>query len=143
MTRRFTEAERSEIWDRIQAGATPASVAAAFGRFPSAIRKVQEVSGGVRPAPRRRREVALSIAEGEEISRGLAVEQSCRAMRRQAGTSSVDRAACGRHIQQSGPPWVRKVPEVSRRPRTRSPAAPTPSARQRSQKRDLTVRPKS
>jgi IS30 family transposase len=85
MTRRFTEAERSEIWDRIQAGATPASVAAAFGRFPSAIRKVQEVSGGVRPAPRRRREVALSIAEREEISRGLAVEQSCRAIAAKLG----------------------------------------------------------
>ncbi len=58
--RRFTEAETTEIRDRIEAGQTPASVAATFGRYPSAIRALQQVSGGPRPAPRHRRLSALS-----------------------------------------------------------------------------------
>jgi hypothetical protein len=50
--RAFTESERIEIWDRIEAGQTPASVAAVVGRYPSAIRALQQASGGVRPEPR-------------------------------------------------------------------------------------------
>ncbi len=44
--RRFTPAERNEIWDRIEAGHSVAAVAAALGRFPSAVRAVQGASGG-------------------------------------------------------------------------------------------------
>ena len=69
--RAFTESEKTEIWDRIEAGQTPASVAAVFGRYPSAIRALQQASGGVRPAPRRRRAGSLRLSEREEISRGL------------------------------------------------------------------------
>jgi hypothetical protein len=69
--RAFTESEKTEIWDRIEAGQTPASVAAVFGRYPSAIRALQLASGGVRPEPRRRRAGSLSLSEREEISRGL------------------------------------------------------------------------
>ncbi|MGP8159775.1 MAG: helix-turn-helix domain-containing protein, partial [Candidatus Dormibacteria bacterium] len=78
--RRFTEAERAEIWDRLEAGASPASVAAVFSRYPSAVRAVQLASGGVRPAPRRRRAGALDLVEREEISRGLSAGMSLRAI---------------------------------------------------------------
>jgi hypothetical protein len=50
----FTESEKTEIWDRIGAGQTPASVAAVLGRYPSAIRALQQASG-VRPERRRSR----------------------------------------------------------------------------------------
>lgn len=69
--RAFTGAEKAEIWDRIAAGQTPASVAAVFGRYPSAIRALQQASGGVRPAAKRRRAGSLTMLEREEISRGL------------------------------------------------------------------------
>jgi hypothetical protein len=48
MARRFTEAERTEIWERLALGQSGSMVARAFGRFPSAIYAVQRVTGGVR-----------------------------------------------------------------------------------------------
>jgi len=39
---------------------------------PSTVRDLLHRTGGIRPAPRRRRELRLSLAEREEISRGLA-----------------------------------------------------------------------
>jgi IS30 family transposase len=74
--RRFTESEKAEIWDRIEAGESVRSVAVAFGHFPS---------GGSRPRARRRRELALSAAEREEISRGLAARQSSRTIAAKLG----------------------------------------------------------
>ncbi len=76
--RRFTESEKTEIWDRIEAGETVRAVAIAFGHFPSAVRGMVQQTGGTRPARRRAREIALTLAEREEISRGLAAKQSCR-----------------------------------------------------------------
>jgi IS30 family transposase len=78
--RAFTESEKTEIWDRIEAGQTPASVAAVFGRYPSAIRALQLASGGVRPGLRRRRAGSLSLSEREEISRGLSAGHPLRAI---------------------------------------------------------------
>jgi hypothetical protein len=72
--RPFTQAETAEIWDRIAAGHSPAAVAAVFGRYPSAIRALQQSTGGVRPLGRCRREGSLDLAEREEISRGLAAQ---------------------------------------------------------------------
>jgi IS30 family transposase len=91
--RRFTEPEKAEIWDRIEAGETVRSVALAFGRFPSAVRAMVMRSGGARPKPRRIRALGLSAAEREEISRGLAARQSCRAiaMRLARAPSTVTR----------------------------------------------------
>ncbi|TMB91770.1 MAG: IS30 family transposase, partial [Chloroflexi bacterium] len=78
MGRRFTDAERTEIWDRLALGESGRAVAITFGRFPSAIYAVQRVTGGVRPAARRRRKDALTLTEREEISRGLASKETCR-----------------------------------------------------------------
>jgi len=78
--RRFTEAEKAEIWDRVKAGESVRSVAIAFSRFPSAIASLQRRTGGARPRSRQPRISALSLGEREEISRGLASKQSCRAI---------------------------------------------------------------
>jgi IS30 family transposase len=83
--RAFTESEKTEIWDRIEAGQTPASVAAILGRYPSAIRALQQASGGVRPEPRRRRAGSLSLSEREEISRGLSAGHPLRAIAGELG----------------------------------------------------------
>ena len=78
--RRFTDTEKAEIWDRLEAGESMRSVALAFDRFPSAIRSLGLRTGGSRPAARKVREFGLTLAEREEISRGLAAKQSCRAI---------------------------------------------------------------
>jgi len=74
--RRLSEAERSEIWDRFEAGESLRSINHQLGRPPSTIR-THVVSGGFRrplPAvewsPQR-----LSLSEREEISRGLAADE--------------------------------------------------------------------
>lgn len=97
--RRFTEAERAEIWDRIEAGQSPRSVAISMGRFPSAIEMMQRVTGGVRPQRRHRRETGLSLSEREEISRGLAARESCRAI---AGRLDRAPSTITREVERNG-----------------------------------------
>jgi IS30 family transposase len=87
--RRFTDAERNEIWDRIAAGHSVAAVAAAFNRYPSAIRAVVRATGGVRPSTRRRSDRALTLCEREEISRGLSANQPCRVIATRLGPSAL------------------------------------------------------
>jgi IS30 family transposase len=99
--REFSEAERTEIWDRLEAGESAASVAATLGRFPSAIYKFQEPTGGVRPATRRRREGSLCLAEREEISRGLAAELS---LRRIAASLHRTPSTISREVLRNGGP---------------------------------------
>lgn len=78
--REISAVERREIWDRIAAGESVNSIAISMGRYPSAIRKHQELSGGVRPRASSRSARSLSIEEREEISRGLAAGESMRAI---------------------------------------------------------------
>ncbi|WP_080737917.1 IS30 family transposase [Rhodococcus fascians] len=51
------------------------------------VRRLLSVYGGIRPAPRRRREGHLTVAEREEISRGIAAGDSARTIAEQLGRS--------------------------------------------------------
>jgi len=78
-TRRYySEAEKSEMWDRWQKGESLNSIARHFGRSHSSIQGVFAPTGGRRPPPRCRSRRALSLAEREEISRGVVAGQSLR-----------------------------------------------------------------
>jgi len=79
---RYTEEQKSLMWDRWQKGETLGSIARLFGRYHSSIERILAASGGIRPAPRRRSPCCLSISEREEISRGIATGQSIRAIAR-------------------------------------------------------------
>jgi IS30 family transposase len=121
MARRFTEAERTEIWERLTKGESGSMVARAFGRFPSAIYAVQRVTGGVRPAERRRRKDALTLTEREEISRGLASRETYRtiAVRLHRAPSTVCREVrrnAGR-AQYRACPAERRALQVAHRPK--------------------------
>ncbi len=76
MSRRFTEAEIAEVWERRKAGEPTRSIARRLGRNGSSIRRLFEDAGGVPPAPRRRAERHLTLLEREEISRGVAAGDS-------------------------------------------------------------------
>ncbi len=75
---RFTETERSVVWDRWQAGDANRLIGRDLGRSAASIRAFVESWGGVRPQPRRRSPRHLSLLEREEISRGVAAGDSLR-----------------------------------------------------------------
>jgi IS30 family transposase len=78
MSRRFTEAEIADVWERRKAGEPTRSIARRLGRNGSSIRRLFEDAGGVSPAPRTRAVRHLSLHEREEISRGVARGESLR-----------------------------------------------------------------
>ncbi len=80
--RGFTAAEKTELWDRWQRGESLNAIGRAFGKPSSSIYFQLSPRGGIRPAPRRRSRLALSLIERETISRGLAADQSARSMAR-------------------------------------------------------------
>ena len=86
--RGFTAAEKAELWDRWRRGESLKSIGRAFGKPSSSIYNQVAPHGGIRPAPRRRSRLALTLSEREEISRGVAVHQSCRSMARLLGRSA-------------------------------------------------------
>jgi IS30 family transposase len=78
--RRFSPADEDEIWARLQAGHGARPTARALGLTAGGVRAYLVRCGGIRPAPRRRSPGRLSLAEREEISRGLAAGLSLRSI---------------------------------------------------------------
>jgi len=76
----YTETDKSLMWDRWQKGESLHSIARLFDRHHSSIQSVLSRTGGIRPVPRRRSRSALTLAEREEISRGLVTGQSFRSI---------------------------------------------------------------
>ena len=76
----YTEAQKALMWDRWQKGETMASIARLFDRGHSSIQGIFAETGGIRPAPRRRSRFALTLADREEISRGVVAGHSIRSI---------------------------------------------------------------
>jgi IS30 family transposase len=70
--------EKSELWRRWKAGQSLHEIGRAFGKSHASIRCVVALHGGFVPAVRRRSRLALSLAEREDISRGIAGGASLR-----------------------------------------------------------------
>jgi len=85
MTRRFTDAERKTIWDLREAGIPVKRIARHLGRQNSSLRRFIADAGGKRLKPRERSELRLSLAERQEISRGLAAGLSIRSIATELG----------------------------------------------------------
>src|SRR5450830_936592 len=85
--RGFSAAEKTELWERWQRGESLKAIGRAFGKPSSSIYCQVAPHGGIRPAPRRRSRLALTLPEREEISRGIAAHQSARSMARLLGRS--------------------------------------------------------
>lgn len=79
----FTEKQKAEIWDRWQRGESMSSIGRLFDRNSSSIYPLLARTGGIRPPERRRSRLAMTLAEREEISRGLRAKQSLRSIARQ------------------------------------------------------------
>lgn len=89
----FTDAQKVEIWDRWQRGESMSSIGRGFDRESSSIYPLLSRTGGIRPPQRRRSRLALSLAEREEISRGLESRLSLRCIARllQRSPSTISR----------------------------------------------------
>lgn len=83
----FTEGQKSQMWDRWLKGESLHQIARLFDRPHSSVRRVLAESGGIRPPARRRAERALSLAEREEISRGVVSGRSIRSIATVLGRS--------------------------------------------------------
>ena len=78
--RRISAVESAELWERWKTGEGLRSIGRSFGRTSSCIFNHIRYSGGIRPPSRRRSPLALTLAEREEISRGLVAGRSLRSM---------------------------------------------------------------
>ena len=92
----FTSEQKSEIWDRWQRGESMSSIGRSFDRGSSSIYPLLSRTGGIRPPPRHRSKLALTLSEREEISRGIVAERSIRSMASHLGRSpsTVSREVC-------------------------------------------------
>jgi IS30 family transposase len=97
--RGFTAAEKTELWDRWQRGESLRAIGRAFGKPSSSIYHQLSPHGGIRPASRRRSRLALTLSEREEISRGIAGQQSTLSMARLLGRSP---STVSREISRNG-----------------------------------------
>jgi len=97
--RGFTTAERTELWDRWQRGESLKAIGRAFGKPSSSIYYQLSPHGGIRPPPRRRSRLALTLSEREEISRGIVAEQSIRSMAVSLGRSP---STVSREVRRNG-----------------------------------------
>jgi transposase, IS30 family len=70
--------DKREIWSRWKAGETLHEIGRAYGKCHNAIRAVLLPRGGIPPLARRRSRLALTFAEREDISRGMASGSSLR-----------------------------------------------------------------
>jgi len=85
VAQRLSEAEKAEIWDRLERGEPIRVVARGMGRAWSSIREYVMGCGGRRPRPGGRSARNLSLGEREEISRGLAAGDSLRGIAARLG----------------------------------------------------------
>ena len=90
---RLSLTERSEIWRRWKQGQSLHEIGRAFGKPHNSIRCLLLPRGGIPPAARRRSPLSLTLAEREDISRGIASGSSLReiASRLDRATSTVSR----------------------------------------------------
>jgi IS30 family transposase len=95
----FTASQSTEVWDRWQRGEGLTAIGRLLGKSSSSIFSHLKPYGGIRPRVRRRSERALSLVEREEISRGIAADESIRTI---AGRLSRSPSTVGREISRNG-----------------------------------------
>jgi len=105
---RFSEEERKTIWDMREKGVPVKRIAKHLDRQNSSLRRFIVDHGGTRPTARERSELRLSLAEREEISRGLAAGLSIRAIA--AGLERSPSTVCREVNANGGRPKYRALP---------------------------------
>src|SRR5210317_1460704 len=76
----YTDEQKKEMWDRWQKGESMNAIGRLFDRSHSSIQGILSKMGGLPPAPRKRSRLSLTLAEREEISRGVVAGHSLRSI---------------------------------------------------------------
>ena len=87
----LSAAQKAELWQRWKEGQSLSEIGRALGKHAGSIHGVLSSNGGFIPPVRRRSRWALTLAEREEISRGMATARSIRQIADYARSSAVDR----------------------------------------------------
>jgi IS30 family transposase len=95
----YTQPQIAQMWDRWQEGVSLNEIGRMFDRGHSSVQRILAETGGIRPPQRRRSRRALSLAEREEISRGIVAGRSLRSI-----ASSLGRApsTVSRELRRNG-----------------------------------------
>lgn len=81
----WSPAQRAEVWARWKAGESTVKIGRAVGKEGGSVFALLATQGGIARPPRHRAAQALTSAEREQISRGVATAQAIRAMARELG----------------------------------------------------------
>ena len=112
----YSDAQKALMWDRWQQGDSMHAIARLFDRGHGSIQRILAETGGIRPPPRSRSRLSLTLAEREEISRGVVAGRSIRSIATSLGRapSTVSREVnrnCGRRYYRANKAdqaaWVR------------------------------------
>ena len=95
----FTAAQSADLWERWKKGEGLKSIGRVLGKSSSSIFSHLSPSGGIRPLARRRSGRGLTLAEREEISRGIVAGRSVRSMARALARSP---STVSREIRRNG-----------------------------------------
>jgi hypothetical protein len=82
------EARKKELWERWKAGESISDIARLLKKPPGSIHSILKANGGIAPPQRCRPRCSLTLAEREEISRGLAAGDSMHAIATRLGRSA-------------------------------------------------------
>src|SRR5210317_121082 len=97
--RYYSEADKALMWNRWQKGDSLHTIGRLFERSHTSVRRILAETGGIRPSPRSRSRLALSLAEREEISRGIVAGHSIRSIAQTVGRAP---STVSRELQRNG-----------------------------------------
>ena len=89
----YSDSQKALMWERWKQGWTLHEIGKLFDRPHTSIHNILALTGGIRPADRRRAATALTLAEREEISRAIVSGESIRsiAARLERAPSTISR----------------------------------------------------
>ena len=105
----LSDDQKIELWRRWQDGQNLSEIGLALCRHAGSIHGVLSARGGIAPAARRRSAFALTLAEREEISRGLVAGQSIRSLAASLGRSA---STVSREIARNGGAKIYRASEA-------------------------------
>ena len=106
---RLSPAERLELERRVREGATHREAARAVGCSAKTVQRLLEQTGGVKARSKPQSALRLSLAEREEISRGLLAGDSCQGIARRLGRAPSTVSRLARGGRRRGPSAVSRV----------------------------------